>query len=174
MTHWIEILFGGVGGSALLAAIGWIIGKRPAGVRPIATSAPKHKVGLNEPVRMVKETVVATPDALLPRHIADAIKATAPFARERIAENYYGVQIEWPLKVRQILPSRGGSDVHIAFETGDHFPIVMADVATDRFPFVRFVREGTEMLVVGKVSKASEYEIVLNEVELTVLSARYS
>jgi hypothetical protein len=116
----------------------------------------------------------AAQGGLAPHKIVEAIKSAAPFAREQIAENFTGLEVKWRLKLRQVLKNRDVKDAHLVFETDEFYPVVIVDTSTVSFPFLKCVHEGSEMLVGGRVSKATEFEITLSDARLTLCNARYT
>jgi hypothetical protein len=112
-------------------------------------------------------------EGLQPRTIGTAIKSAAPFARAAIGETFIGSLVEWSLDLRQVLKNSGENDVHLVFETGDHFPLVIVDTSTTAFPFLKAIHEGSKILVSGRVAAASEFEIHLTDTTLTPKEPRY-
>jgi hypothetical protein len=111
---------------------------------------------------------------LTPQDILSAIKCAAPFMRPQIGENFTGLEVEWRLKLRQVLRNRGVNDAHLVFETGEVYPLVVVDTSTASFPFLKSVHEGSEFLVTGRVSHATEFEITLSDAKLTLCNGRYA
>lgn len=174
MERWLEILFGGVGGSALLALMGWLFSRRrTANKASVIGESEGRDVLVTSPPYLKEPRRDDNLDELNPRHIGRALKNAAPFARRSIAETFTGVHVAWQLRVRQMLPYADGESIRLRLaDEEDSFPFVVVDVPISQFPFLKFIHEESLMCVRGEIGQTTEYEIMLRNADLKLLEAR--
>jgi hypothetical protein len=170
VEHWLEILFGGVGGSAILAAIGWFFNKRRRDSDRVSLSGTGE---LTSPPDQERPVMEEESFGLTPHSVARALKRAAPFSRPNIAATFEGAEVRWRLHIRQVLPNSDVNTVHVVLETDKAtVPFVCTNVEIARFPFLKFVHEQTLLLVTGRIGRATEHEIFVVDADLTLLEPR--
>lgn len=180
MEHWLEILFGGVGGTILVGLVGWLWSNRQKKKSQLLVASGLEKPGADaltaESTFSEKTQLVSRADSgeLTPARIASAIKAASPFARPTIAKNFVGTRIEWDLWLQQILHYGDGNKINLRMsgEKNGAFPQILCDVEVEKFPFLKYVHEGSFIRVKAELNDVSEIQLVLRNVELTLLQAK--
>lgn len=163
----------------LLAVFGWLWNRHRHGhgaeppVPPsgqfVKLAPPPESVGL-PPATQSSDKV----GDLSPTQITAAIKASSPFTRPTIAKNFLGTVVQWDLWLEQILQFAGNEKITLRMPAGEQvpYPGMMCTVEVNRFPFLKYVHEGSAIRVHGEIERASELELVPTHVELTLLQPR--
>jgi hypothetical protein len=103
------------------------------------------------------------------KEIQKAIDDAPPMQRERVAEAYEGINVEWDSYFRDghseddLIRVRLSADERYAGRT------IICDVSAKDYRHLGVLPEGSKIRVAGQISKAHSYQIELTDVRLQVL-----
>lgn len=140
---------------------------------PVGAVAERPRAtGEEQPQSDTVETWIAKDGSeLLPEHILEAIRGTAPFLRLETGKTYVELKIKWRVKVAQFLHNSDGSMRLRLTGRNESVPSIFCDVTTEQWPVLRTLHEGSIFDVAGTIAAASEFEIILKDVQLTLIRA---
>ncbi len=191
MLHWVETILEKIAAAIAVALATWGIKRwtdrksrapaAPAAPEELPTAvvgAPSAIVGTvrTPPAESRPQTVPqqGEEDTLSPGFIGRAIRSGPPLGRNSIASTFVGKEVEWPLKLLQLLPNPDAT-VNLRMRDlreADGFPFVVCKhVSVAENSFLNFIHEGSDFRVKATIERVTEFEIALKPAQLTLVRA---
>jgi hypothetical protein len=99
--------------------------------------------------------------------IRTAIESAPPLQRDRIAENYVGLKIEWDTYLKGgSVKKEGTISLRLTTNIEHSFNTIWCDVPLDEYRELGVLPEGAKVRVSGEIVKASTCDIELKDVRL--------
>ena len=109
-----------------------------------------------------------TPLNMTPSELVHAIDDVPPYQREEVAKHYVGLLVRWKGELRSASPSKGKKIALLLSRQQMGSVIVECSVNESDYPSLKVMKEGTLVVIQGKIARISYGHVVLKDAELSL------